>query len=121
MTAQIGLELAAENLQGSTLSNTVGSNKTEDLARTRHGQPMKFEAVGAIAMSNLTLEIGGQIDNGDGFEGTLLRADTASDAEGLGNEGEARIGGDFDAEFTASHDGAGFFTLLATLSGTALM
>lgn len=48
-------------------------------------------------MRHLALEICWQIDNGDGAEGALLRADTTSYAEGLGNEGKSGVGSHFDA------------------------
>lgn len=48
---------------------------------------MELEAVGAIAMGNLTLEIGGQVDDRDGVERTLLGADTTTDAERLRDKG----------------------------------
>jgi hypothetical protein len=43
-------------------------------------------------MCNLRLEVGGQIDDVDSIERTFLRTDAATDAEGLGNEGDARGG-----------------------------
>jgi hypothetical protein len=41
---------------------------------------MKLEAVGAVTVSDLRLEVGGQVDDVDGIEGTLLRTDTAPNA-----------------------------------------
>lgn len=117
---QVRLELATENLQGGTLANTVGSDETEDLVRTRHGQAVKLEAVGAISVGDLALEVGRQVDNGNGVEGALLGADTTTNAEGFGDEGEAGIGGDFNAELATANDGAGLFALLSALSGTTL-
>ncbi len=84
---QVRLELAAENFQSGTLADTVGSNKTKHLIRARHGQTVKLEAVGAIAMGDLTFEVGGQVDNCDGVERALLGADTTTNAERFGNEG----------------------------------
>lgn len=55
---------------------------------------MELERVGGIAMGDLALEVGGQVDNGDGAEGAALGADTTTDAEGFGDEGDARLGGD---------------------------
>lgn len=40
---------------------------------------MDFEAVGAIAVRHLRFEVGGQVDDVDGVERALLRADTTSD------------------------------------------
>lgn len=120
VAAQVGLELSAEDLQGSTLSNTVGSDKTEDLAGSGHRQTMQLEAVGAISVGDLALEVGGQVDDGDGFEGALFRADTTTNAERLGDEGEAVGGSNFDAELSATDDGTGFFALLTAFSRPTL-
>lgn len=67
---------------------------------------MKLEAVGAISMRNLIFQIGGQIDDGDGIEWTFFGTYSATDAETFGDEGKAGLGGDFNAKFTASDDGA---------------
>jgi hypothetical protein len=47
-------------------------------------------------MGDLSLEIGRQIDNVDGVERAFFRADTATDAETLGYEGDSGVGSDFD-------------------------
>jgi hypothetical protein len=44
--AEVGLQLAAQNLQGSTLSGTVTTNETQDLTRSGHGQSVELETVG---------------------------------------------------------------------------
>jgi hypothetical protein len=120
MSAQVGLELSAENLEGGTLADTVGSNETENLARARHREAVELEAVGAIAVGDLTLEVGGQVDDGNGVERALLGADTATNTERLGNEGETGLGADFDAELATADDRAGLLTLLATFSWATL-
>lgn len=119
-TTQVGLELAAENLEGSTLANTVGTDETKHLVRARHGQAVKLEAVGAITVGDLALEVRWQVDNGDGVERALLGADTTTDAERLGNEGEARVGSDLNAELATADNGAGLFAFLSALSGATL-
>lgn len=120
MSAQVWLELSAEDLQGGTLSNTVGSDKTQDLARSGHRQTMQLEAVGAITVGDLALEVGGQVDDGDGLEGALLGADTTTNAERLGDEGQAIGRGDLNAELSAADNGARLFALLTTFSGATL-
>lgn len=80
VASQIGFELATENLQSRALSNTVCADQSQYLARTRHWQPMQLEAVGGITMCYLSLEIGGQVDDVDGAERALLRADTTTNA-----------------------------------------
>jgi hypothetical protein len=81
---------------------------------------VELEAVGAIAVGDLALQVRGQVDDGDGVEGALLGADTATNAERLGDEGQAGLGGDFDAELAATDDRAGLLAFLATLARTAL-
>jgi hypothetical protein len=120
VTTQVRLELSGENFQSSTLANTVGSDKTEDLTRSRHGKTVELEAVGAISMGNLALEVGGQVDDGDGIEGALLGADTATDTERLGDEGQTRLGGDLNAELATADDRARLLAFLTTLARTAL-
>lgn len=120
MSAQVGLELSAENLQSGTLSNTVCSDQTENLAGSGHGQTVQLETVGSISMGDLAFEIGGQVDDGDGIERALLGADTATDAEGLGDECELRVGLDLNTEFPAANDGARLFALLTTFSRATL-
>lgn len=41
---------------------------------------MQLETVGRVSMSDLGLEIGGQIDDVNGAEGALLWADTTTNA-----------------------------------------
>jgi hypothetical protein len=89
VTTEVGFELAAQNLQGSALSDTVRSDQTKDLTGTRHRKTMQLEAVGAISVGNLALKVGGQVDDGDGVERALLGADTTTNAEGFGNESKA--------------------------------
>ena len=79
VAAQVGLELAAENLQCRALSNTVGSDQTQNVSRSGHRQTVELEAVGRVSMGDLRLEIGRQVDNRDSAERALLRADTTSD------------------------------------------
>lgn len=48
-------------------------------------------------MGDLSLEIGGQIDDVDGVERTFFRADAATNAETLRDEGDSGVWSDFDA------------------------
>lgn len=95
--AQVGLQFSTEDLQSGTLADTVRSNETQHVSRPRHRQSVQLEAVGGVSVGDLALEVGGQVDDGDGTERAFLGADTASDAEGLGNEGQAGVGGHFNA------------------------
>lgn len=68
-------------------------------------------------MGDLTLEIGGQVDDVDGAEGTFLGADTAADAQTLGDEGYLGLRADFDAQLAGPDDGARLLALLSTFLG----
>lgn len=61
-----------------------------------HSQSVKLEAVGGVSVSDLALEVRRQIDDGDGAERALLRADTTPNAEGLGDEGKSGFRSHFD-------------------------
>lgn len=106
VAAQVGLELSTQNLQRGTLADTVGSDKTKDLARTGHGQTVQLETVGRVTVGDLGLQVGGQVDNVDGTERTLLGTDTTTNAQALGNEGDLRLGSHFDTKLTRANDGA---------------
>jgi len=114
VAAEVGLQLAAQNLQGSTLSGTVTTNETQDLTRSGHGQSVELEAVGRVTVGDLRLEVGGQVDNVDGIERTFLGTDTATNTETLGDEGN--LGGvvDLNTELSSTDDGARFLALLTT-------
>jgi hypothetical protein len=75
---------------------------------------VKLEAVGRVTVGDLRLEVGGQVDNVDGIERTFLGADTATDTETLGDEGDFGLVGDFNTELAGTDDGAGFLALLTT-------
>jgi hypothetical protein len=64
-------------------------------------------------MGDVGFEIGWQIDNVDCAEWAFLGADTASNAQSLGNKGDFRFRSHFDAEASDSHNRA---RLLAFLS-----
>lgn len=98
ISAQVGLLLAGKNLQCRTLSNTVRSHQSKHLTRSWEWKSVDLETVGAVAMRDLSLEVGGQVDNVDGVEWALLGTDTASNTQSLGNEGDFAGGVDFNAE-----------------------
>jgi hypothetical protein len=112
--AEIGLQLAAQNLQSSTLSGTVTTDKTEDLTGSGHGQSVELEAVGRVTVGDLRLEVGGQVDDVDGIERTFLGADTATDTETLRDEGNLGRVFDLNTELSGTDDGAGLLALLTT-------
>ena len=120
MSAQVGLELAAQNLERRALADTVCSDQPKNLARSGHGKTMQLEAIRAIAVGDLALEVGGQVDDGNGVEGAFFGTDTTTDAERLGDERKTRFGRYFDAQLAATDDGTRLLALLTTFARTTL-
>jgi hypothetical protein len=58
---------------------------------------VQLEAVGRVSVRDLGLQVGWQIYNIDGIERALLGADTASDTEPFGYEGNLGVGGNLNA------------------------
>lgn len=98
ISAQVWLLLAGQDLQRCALSNTVRSHQSKHLTRSWERKPVNLEAVGAVAVRDLSLEVGGQVDDVDGVERALLGANTASNTQSLGDEGDFAGGVDFNAE-----------------------
>jgi hypothetical protein len=121
VSAQVGLELSTQNLEGSTLSNTVGTDKSKHLTGSGHGETMQLEAVGAISVGDLALKVGGQVDNVDRIKRAALWANTTTDTEGLGDKSQLGVWLDFDTELSATNDGARLFALLTTFSRATLV
>lgn len=67
---------------------------------------MQFEAVGRVAVGDLGLEVGGQVDDVDGVERAFLGANTTTNAEALGDEGNFGLGRDLDAQLAGTDDRA---------------
>ena len=57
---------------------------------------MQLEAVGAVAVADLRLKVGGQVDDVDRIEGTFLGTDAAADAQAFADEGNLAFGRDFN-------------------------
>lgn len=68
-------------------------------------------------MSDLGLEVGGQVDDVDGIEGTFLGADTASNTQPLRYEGNLGGGIHFDAQFARADNRARLFAFLPAFLG----
>ena len=75
---------------------------------------MELEAVGRVAVGDLSFQVGRQVDDVNGTERTFLRANTATDTQALGDESDLGLGSDFDTKFSGTDDGAGLFTFLTT-------
>ena len=65
---------------------------------------MKLKRVGRISVSGFFLQIAGQVDDVDGLKGALLDADTASDAQLLGDGGNLVVHCHLDTEFAHSNN-----------------
>ena len=73
VAAKVGLQLSSKNLEGGTLSDTVGTDKAEHLARARGGETVKLERVRGVTMCDLRIEVGRQVDDSNGFEGASIQ------------------------------------------------
>lgn len=99
---------------------------------------MELKAVCGISMSYLRFKIRREIYDIDGTKGTFLRADAASNTQGLADECNLRIGGDFlrksqdragfswisrtyDTQFSAPNNRTTLFALLPTFFWFALI
>jgi hypothetical protein len=74
---------------------------------------MELEAVGRVSVRDLSFQVCRQIDDSNGTEWAFLWANTTTNAETLGDEGEAGVGRDFDAKLAAAHDRARLLTFLS--------
>jgi hypothetical protein len=114
ISPQVGLEFTAQDLQRSTLPNTVCAHETEDLTGTRRRQAVELETVGRIPMGHLGFKVGGQVDDVDGTERAFLRTDTTSNAQTLRDEGDLGFGGDLNAQLAGTDHRARLLAFLAT-------
>jgi hypothetical protein len=114
VSTKVRLELATQNFQSGTFSDTVGSDQTEDLTGAGHGKTVKLETVGRVTVGDLGLEVGGQVDNVNGTEGALLGTDTTTNTQSLGDEGD--LGGrvDLNAKLSCADHGTRLLALLTT-------
>lgn len=78
ISTKIGLQLSTKDLQCGALSATICSNQSQYLSGTRHRKTVQFEAVGRIAVSDLGLEVRGQIDDIDSPKWTFFYTDATS-------------------------------------------
>lgn len=67
--AQIRFELAREDFESGGFTDTVRTDQTENLTWTGCGETMQFEGVGRVSVGDVGFEIGGEVENLDGFEG----------------------------------------------------
>ena len=65
---------------------------------------MQLEAIGRVSMSDLSLQVGGQVDDVDSAKRTLFRANTAADAEAFGYEGDLGFWRHLDTQLAGPYD-----------------
>lgn len=68
-------------------------------------------------MRDLGLEVGGQVDDVDGVEGAFLWANTATDTEPLGDEGDFGRVVHFDTQLARADNWTRLFTFLSAFLG----
>src|SRR3954447_17854376 len=88
ISSQIWLQLSTQNLEGSTLSNTVGTHQTQYLSRSGCRQSMELEAVGGVSVGDMGFEVRWKIDDIYRTERAFLGANTTSTAKTLRYEGD---------------------------------
>ena len=86
--SQVRPHVSTEDAEGRRLANTIDSHETKDLACTRGWQSMQLEAVCTVAMSHLSLQTFGQVNNFDSLEGTSLNTHTTSVTQVLRDEAD---------------------------------
>lgn len=97
---QVWLHFTSQNLQSGRLANTVCTNQTQHLARTRTRQTMELERVGRVTVSDFLFQVGGQVDDMDGAKRTLFRTDTTTNAQIFRDECDLWCSVDFDTQFS---------------------
>jgi len=75
---------------------------------------VELEAVCGVSMRDLCFQVGRQVDDVDSIERTFLWADTATNTEPLGDEGDFGFGCDFDTELACPDYRTRLFTFLTT-------
>lgn len=71
-------------------------------------------------MGDLSLQVGGQVDNVNRTERAFFRTDTTTNAETLRDEGDFGLRGDFDAKLACANNRARLLALLTTFLRLAL-
>lgn len=102
---KIGLQFSSKNFQGGGFTDTVGSHETQNTPGARLRETMQLERVGGVTMGGVLFKIGGQIDDVDGLEGTLLGANTTTDTKIFTDEGDLLEGSHLDTELTWNSKG----------------
>lgn len=56
---KVRLQFTSQNLQRGALSDTVGSDQSQDLTRAWSRQTVKFECIGGVSVGYLRFQVGG--------------------------------------------------------------
>jgi hypothetical protein len=102
--AKVRFQLTSKNLDGGRFTNTVGTNKTENLTWARGGKTVELELVGTISVGCVLGQVLGQINNLNGLEGALLHTDTTTNAKSFRDAAYLRIWGNFNAQFSCKQN-----------------
>ena len=52
VTAKVRFEFSSKDFKGSTLSNTIGPDEAENLARSGGGEAMELEGIGGVSVGD---------------------------------------------------------------------
>ena len=82
---------------------------------------MQFKAIGGVAVGDLSLKVGGQVDDIDGTKRTFFRTYTAANAKAFGYEGNLGIWSNFDAQLASPHNRTGLLAFLTAFLRAGLV
>mmetsp|Transcript_168718 Transcript_168718/g.542189 ORF Transcript_168718/g.542189 Transcript_168718/m.542189 type:complete len:234 (-) Transcript_168718:654-1355(-) len=117
--AEVGLELARQNVQSCGLAHAVAADQPEHLTRSWNGQAVQLEGVRSVAVRRFPREVLRQIDNRDCLERALLRANAATDAQRLRDPSDLRVLVGLHTQLARAHHRAILLALLLALLGLA--
>jgi hypothetical protein len=63
---------------------------------------MQFESVCRVTVGDFLFQVGGEVDDGDGFKWAFFDTDTTTNAKFFRDESDFGVAGDFNAEFSCS-------------------
>ena len=105
VVAQVRDQLPSEDLERGGLADPVPADEADHLALPDRRDPEEPEGVDPVLVDLLRLELFAQVQYVDGVEGADLDADSAADAERLGDERDF-VAPEHDALLAVDVDGA---------------
>jgi hypothetical protein len=78
IATQVRFQFSGQDFDSCRLSDTVRSNESKNLTRTRHWETMEFERIGSVSMRRVSFQIFWQINNGNGFKWALFGTNAAT-------------------------------------------